>query len=156
MGLTKKSSLFCFLLFSGFFGWGFSNFLVSSGKILPVLPWGAVLCVFVLIIFLAAMGWPVYSWKRSLYKKTLDSLLAFRVLVLAKSSIVCGCLLAGWHLGVLLYLVFQGIVVYLGETFWYLCLVVFVSVCWFCLGLLVEYFCKLPPEDLFDSKVDGV
>ncbi|MFJ3957426.1 DUF3180 domain-containing protein [Arthrobacter sp. NPDC090010] len=115
----------------------------------PVLPASGVFSMLAIALLTFILGWRVHRWKTSKAKdrKQLDPILAARTLVLAQACAYAGTVLFGWHLGIVLeqlqYLqypsgvdhVITGAVVGGGGV---VMLVV---------GLIVERFCRIPPED---------
>ena len=146
MQKTKISTLLLVAGTTALVGWLLVVGLERRGTYLPHVPW----IVDVALVGLAGAvywaGWAVRSYLKG-RRPSLDPLRAARTLVLAKAAALTGSLLAGWYLAqVLAVLGDLGIearrdkAVAAGVAV--LCAVVLVVV-----GLVVEKFCQLPPED---------
>ncbi|MEA5454786.1 DUF3180 domain-containing protein [Sinomonas sp. JGH33] len=126
----------------------------SSGTT-PVLPYSALGSMAVIAVFTLALGIRVLRWRNS-EKRTrmIDPIFAARTLVLAHACAYAGAVLLGWHAGVLADqlpvwavrstspVILQAIAMMGGG-------VIMVAI-----GLLVERFCRVPPEDGEEPK-DG-
>lgn len=144
---TKVNTLLIAGLSGGVIGWSFYRVWESAGQKLPGLPVYAIIGLVVLGIGLLAAGWPIRRWVRGDRDRPLDPLRAARVLVLAKAASAAGSVLTGWYVGVAVYFfTYQTNPARIGsglETLFVVAAALFLSL----VGLVVEYFCRLPPDD---------
>ncbi|GAB3557936.1 DUF3180 domain-containing protein [Spelaeicoccus albus] len=149
---TKVRTLLIAGLVGGVLGWSFYRVWESAGQKLPGLPIYAIIGMVVLGIILLAAGWPIRRWVRGDRDRPLDPLRAARVLVLAKAASAAGSVLTGWYVGTAVYFftfasnparVNTGL-----ETLFVVGAALFLVV----VGLVVEYFCRLPPDDEDEGK----
>ena len=120
--------------------------LESRGFSLPGLPWFAIIGMLVLAAVLLVLGWPIKKWNDGDRTKEIDPIQAARVAVMAKASALTGAGLAGWYLGNAGYyfLSAPGIRNDLAAGM----LVAMVSAAALMIvGLIVEGFCEIPPQD---------
>ncbi|MFE4464403.1 DUF3180 domain-containing protein [Oerskovia sp. NPDC056781] len=146
MQRTKVTTLLLVTVATTLIGWFVVVGLERRGTYLPHVPW----IVDVALVALAAgvfwAGWAVRSYLKG-RRPSLDPLRAARTLVLAKAAALTGSLLAGWYLA--------QVVAVLGDLaiearrdraiaagVAALCAVVLAVV-----GLVVEKFCQVPPDD---------
>jgi hypothetical protein len=133
-------------------GWAATAVTNRYGIATPVLPATALATMGVIVAITLVLGIRVLRWRNSnrdsTKKKTaLDPILAARTLVLAQACAYAGAVLLGWHAGIFLDQLRvwslrsdQGITwVALAMTGGGLVMIV--------VGLLVERFCRIPPED---------
>jgi hypothetical protein len=126
----------------------------------PVLPSTALATMGVIVAITLILGIRVLRWRNSLKdssrKKTaLDPLLAARTLVLAQACAYAGTVLLGWHVGIFLDQMRvwslrsdQGIT-------WLALAMAGGGLVMIVVGLVVEWFCRIPPEDGDTKGVDG-
>jgi hypothetical protein len=146
MQRTKVTTLLLVTVATTLLGWLVVVGLERRATYLPAVPW----IVDVALVGLAAAvfraGWAVRSYLKG-RRPSLDPLRAARTLVLAKAAALTGSLLAGWYLA--------QVVAVLGDLaiearrdraiaagIAAACALVLAVV-----GLVVEKFCQLPPED---------
>ncbi|MDP9987097.1 hypothetical protein J2S98_002256 [Arthrobacter oryzae] len=126
----------------------------------PVLPATALATMGVIVIITLILGIRILRWRNSLkpnstVKKTqLDPLLAARTLVLAQACAYAGTVLLGWHVGIFLdQLRIWSMRSDQGIT-WLALAMAGGGLVMIIVGLIVERFCKIPPEDS-DPNLDG-
>ena len=140
-------------------GWAATVLTNRYSLATPVLPVTALATMGVIVAITLILGIRVLRWRNSnrdsSKKKTvLDPILAARTLVLAQACAYAGTVLLGWHVGILLDQLRvwtmrsdQGITwLALAQAGGGLVMIV--------VGLLVERFCKIPPEDT-DTPGEG-
>ena len=135
-------------------GWSATVVTSRYGMSTPVLPPTALATMAVIVIITMVLGIRVLRWRNShkpgsKAKKTqLDPLLAARTLVLAQACAYAGTVLLGWHVGIFLDQLrlwsLRSDQVMAGGG-----LVMIV------VGLVVERFCRIPPEDGDATGVEG-
>ena len=140
-------------------GWSATVVTSRFGLSTPVLPATA----------LATMGVRVLKWRNSLdangaskgtkagprKRPVLDPLLAARTLVLAQACAYAGTVLLGWHVGIFLdQLRIWSLRSNQGIT-WLALAMAGGGLVMIVVGLLVERFCKIPPEDGDTKGIEG-
>lgn len=127
----------------------FQRLAESLGGRLPGVPWLAVAGMVIVSIILLLQGWPIRAWASGDHSKEIDQVQAARVLVFAKTAAVAGALLLGWYLGAATYLLSvgartgQGLLMFVPAV---------TAGAMAGVGLLVEWFCQLPPDDGEDVR----
>ena len=137
------------------FSWGFVGLLASlafhcvwesMGQALPGLPWPAILGMIVLSLVLLVLGWPIKKWNDGDRSRDIDHVAAARTAMLAKAASLTGSLLTGWYLGAAAYLFISAGGVRASAALGML-LAVAASAILMIVGLIVESYCTLPPDD---------
>ena len=132
-------------------GWLGLRLWVDRGGLLPSVPWTALAAIVALSIAVLAAGQPVRRWRDGDRRTRLDPLVAARTVVLAKAAAYTGAVVAGWYLAqalaVLPDLVGSRRVRLLLAA---LCTLAAIGVS--TAGLLVQHWCRLPPDDGEDSS----
>ncbi|MCH6472209.1 DUF3180 domain-containing protein [Sinomonas terrae] len=139
----------------GLLGFAAAHLSDRAGASTPVLPYSALGSMAVIAVFTLALGIRVLRWRNEETRKTMvDPIFAARTLVLAHACAYAGAVLLGWHAGVLADqipvwaaratspVVLQAVAMMGGG-------VVMIAI-----GLLVERFCKIPPEDNDEGESD--
>lgn len=99
-------------------GYGYSNWAINNGRVIPVSGITLAISVIVVAVILISLAIPIWKYKRNLKNATValeqnpaakvnkplpvDPFYAVRVLVLAKAGAVTASILGGWHIGVLI------------------------------------------------------
>lgn len=119
----------------------------ARGGTEPELMWRTVLTVGLLAVAVFGIGWPVRQWVRGDKSRRIDALRAARTAALAKAASYAGALLAGVFGGyVLHFLPTVEIAARRSQLVLGLADLV-VSGLLLAAGLLVERWCRVPPED---------
>ncbi|MYM20863.1 DUF3180 family protein [Brevibacterium sp. 5221] len=135
--------------------WGVVGLIASAafsfvweryGGELPGVPWPAILGMLLLSIVLVALGWPIKKWNDGDRTAEIDPLRAARVAMMAKAAAVTGAALTGWYGGQVAYLLVSAGGVRAATGFGMLVAVATAALL-MVVGLVVEYFCQLPPDD---------
>ncbi|OMH25442.1 hypothetical protein BKD30_05975 [Tersicoccus phoenicis] len=128
-------------------GWLVDVLVTRAGGPTPVLPLSSLFTVLLLVAITLGLGLHVLRWRQGKSRRMINPLLAARALVLAQATAYTGAVLGGWHVGVVI------------EQLGLLALRSDQSLLWFAVaqvaggavmvgtGVLVEYFCRIPPED---------
>ena len=142
-----------------------SRFSMST----PVLPATALATMGVIVAITLILGIRVLKWRNSLNgtgaetgtkngtrkRPVLDPLLAARTLVLAQACAYAGTVLLGWHVGIFLdQLRIWSLRSNQGIT-WLALAMAGGGLVMIVVGLLVERFCKIPPEDGDTKGIEG-
>jgi NADH:ubiquinone oxidoreductase subunit 5 (subunit L)/multisubunit Na+/H+ antiporter MnhA subunit len=137
----------------GLLGFAATELSDRASSTTPVLPYSALASMGVIAAFTLALGIRVLRWRNE-EKRTrmIDPIFAARTLVLAHACAYAGAVLLGWHAGVVANqipvwavratspVVLQAIAMMGGG-------VIMVAI-----GLLVERFCRIPPEDTDEAE----
>lgn len=129
-------------------GW-FATVLTSRYSMAtPVLPATALATMGVIVAITLVLGIRVLRWRNSTKKKTaLNPILAARTLVLAQACAYAGTVLLGWHAGIFLdQLRIWSLRSNQGLT-WLALAMAGGGLVMIVVGLIVERFCRIPPED---------
>lgn len=123
----------------------------------PLLPAAAMISMLVIVVLTLVLGLRVFRWRNSTKKKTfLDPILAARTLILAQACAYAGTVLLGWHVGIFLdQFSTWGFSTSQGLT-WQAVGVAAGGLVMLVVGLVVEWFCKIPPDDGDSAPGNGV
>jgi len=142
-------------------GWSATVVTSRYSMATPVLPATALATMGVIVIITLVLGIRVLRWRNShepnskAQKRQLDPLLAARTLVLAQACAYAGTVLLGWHIGIFLdQLRIWSLRSDQGIT-WLALAMAGGGLVMIVVGLLVERFCRIPPEDGDTKGVDG-
>ncbi|GAA2863914.1 DUF3180 domain-containing protein [Paenarthrobacter ilicis] len=128
-------------------GWGATTATNRFSMPTPVLPVSALITMGVIVGLTLIMGIRVLRWRNGNKKNMLSPILAARTLVLAQACAYAGTLLLGWHAGIAADLLWVNL--RSGEgILWNALLMGCGGVVMVVVGLVVERFCRIPPEDL--------
>jgi hypothetical protein len=137
-------------------GWSATVVTTRYSMATPVLPVTALATMAVIVVITLILGIRVLRWRNSTKrKKALDPILAARTLVLAQACAYAGTVLLGWHAGIFLdQLRIWNLRSDQGIT-WVAIAVAGGGLVMIVVGLLVERFCRIPPEDSDTAPDDG-
>jgi Protein of unknown function (DUF3180) len=128
-------------------GWSAAVLTVRYGMATPVLPATALVTMGIIVALTLVLGIRVLRWRNGKKKKMLNPILAAWTLVLAQACAYTGAMLLGWHAGIFLdQLRFWSIRSGLDVT-WLALGMAGGGLAMIVVGLIVERFCKIPPED---------
>ena len=146
MHRTSVPLLLALAVAGGVVTWLLQIALVSAGQATLVPPGTLVIVLIGIAAVLLALGWPIRQFVRGKRGRGIDPFRAMRTLLFAKASSLMGSLVVGAAIGSLLYL-FSRPVPAGGTsallTFGTLAAAVVVASA----GLVVEQWCRLPPQD---------
>ncbi|MCU6480360.1 hypothetical protein QO003_002681 [Arthrobacter silviterrae] len=128
-------------------GWVATELTQRASLALPVLPLSSLATMGLIVAVCLILGFKVRRWRDGNRNKHLDPLLAARTLVLAQACAYAGAVLLGWHAGILLD---QLPTISLRPdlaVIWHIVVMMGGGAAMVAAGLVVERFCKLPPED---------
>ncbi len=120
--------------------------LESTGRQLPPAPWPAIGGMVLLSLVLLILGLPIKRWNDGDRKEVMDPLLAARVAIMARAAAFAGAILTGFYGGHLLYLLISTDVLRVHLAIPYAAAFL-AAVVLLIVGLIVEWFCRLPPDD---------
>jgi hypothetical protein len=129
-------------------GWLATVLTTRYSMATPVLPPSALVTMGVIAVLTMVMGIRVLRWRSGKKKTMLNPILAARTLVLAQACAYAGTVLLGWHAGIVIEQLRiwslrsdQGIL-------WLALIMGGGGLIMTIVGLVVEWFCRIPPEDL--------
>jgi hypothetical protein len=138
-------------------GWSAAVLTSRYGMATPVLPATAFVTMGVIVALTLVLGIRVLRWRNSAKKKTPHNpILAARTLVLAQACAYAGSVLLGWHVGIF---VDQLRIWSLRSTLditWLAFGMAGGGLVMVVVGLVVERFCKIPPEDGDTDSTQGL
>jgi hypothetical protein len=143
---TSVPLLLALAVAGGVVVWLLQIALVSAGQPTLVPPGTLVLVLFGIAAVLLALGWPIRQFVRGRRDRRVDPFRAMRTLLFAKASSLMGSLVAGGAVGTLLYL-FSRPVPAGGASTWLTIGALVGAVADAAAGLVVEQWCRLPPQD---------
>ncbi|WP_323959968.1 DUF3180 family protein [Arthrobacter sp. JZ12] len=147
MGSIRLGWLALIAVLFGAAGWLLNWWATRNGYPTPSLPLSSLLTMAVVIAVTLVFGLRVRRWRSEKRTKALDPILAARTVVLAQATAYAGALTTGWHVGILAdQLTLVGVRSNLGPVWGSLALIVG-GIVMVVTGLIVESFCKLPPDD---------
>ena len=116
----------------------------SSPTLTPPITLVVALCGIAAIV--VSLGWPIRQMVRGKRTHPVDPFFAMRVLVFAKATSLTGALLTGAAIGLTLYGLTRLLTPLL-PALWYDLLTLLGAAAMLTAGLLVETWCRIPPED---------
>ena len=141
----RRLALICVL--AGLAGWAGSMLAERWSLPVPALSLAGLFTVLAVVVLVLVLGLRVRRWRTSGGKTSLDPIAAARTLVLAQASAYAGVLLLGWHVGVFLdQLPLWQLRPGHAPTWSALAMTAGGAVLT-AAGLLVENFCRIPPDD---------
>lgn len=146
MQRTRIGSLLLVAAVTTAVAWAVLRILSSRGWLPPEVPWPT---VGVLVFIAAIVFWLGWTVRQYLHGKRpgLDPIRAARTAVLGKASCYTGALLSGWYLAQVLHAVTELSGPGGTERAWSAGLAVLGAVILAVVGLLVEWFCHVPPPE---------
>ena len=134
-------------LVAGFAGWLVNWLATRNGFGTPTLPLTSLVTTAAIIGITLVFGRRVLRWRNGDRDRPLDPILATRTLVLAQACAYAGALSLGWHAGLF---VDQGALLSVRSTpgpLWGSAALMAGGIIMIMVGLVVEDFCRLPPDD---------
>ena len=146
MHRTRVGSLLLVVALTTAAAWAVLRVLASRGVLPPEVPWptGGVLVFIAAVVFW--LGWTVRQYLHG-KRPSLDPIRTARTAVLAKACCYAGSLLAGWYLAQVLHTVTELSGPALVDRAWSAGLAVAGAVVLVVVGLVVEWFCRIPPPE---------
>ncbi|MCB5281159.1 hypothetical protein BJQ89_00899 [Arthrobacter sp. ES1] len=156
MKLTSPLVLSLIGVAVGVLGWLAALLTTRYSLNTPVLPLTGLITMAVIVVLTIVLGVRVLRWRNGNKKRMLNPILAAWTLVLAQACAYTGSVLLGWHAGIFIdqlrlwnlrsdqTLAWQAVAMAGGG----LAMIV--------VGLVVERFCRIPPEDGDGGSAPGV
>lgn len=113
----------------------------------PVLPLTGLVTMGVIVVLTLILGIRVLRWRNGKKKKMLNPILAAWTLVLAQACAYTGAMLLGWHAGIFLDQLRLWNVRSGQAITWQTLIMAGGGLAMIVVGLVVERFCRIPPED---------
>ncbi|WP_294570383.1 DUF3180 domain-containing protein [uncultured Arthrobacter sp.] len=132
---------------SGIVGWTVNFWAGRNGYPTTSLHLSSLLTVALIITVTLVFGVRVLRWRNGKRDRELNPILAARTLVLAQATAYAGALSLGWHTGIF---VDQLSLLAVRDTFgpaWGTLALMAGGIVMVVVGLVVEGFCRIPPED---------
>lgn len=145
MSVLRPLYLLLFFVVAVVLGWVAQQLVVSAGRSVPILNWTALPTMGGVSALTLAMGIRVRRYTQGKLKSRLDPIAAARTLILAQASAYAGTLIAGWHVGIAAQLL--GATGFGSAAVRSSLLMIGAGVVMVIVGLIVEKFCKVPPDD---------
>jgi hypothetical protein len=138
-------------LVGGGLGWLIEVALVSAGAAVLLPPVSLPVALVGISALVLAAGWPIRQAVHGASGHRVDPFRAMRVVLLAKASTLAGSLLGGAAVGVAIYLASRPVLPS-ASSFATTLLSVGGAIILIVCGLLVEHWCRVPPEDDGDES----
>lgn len=136
-------------------GW-FTTLLTSRYSMAtPVLPLTGLVTMGVIVALTLVLGIRVLRWRNGKKKKILNPILAAWTLVLAQACAYTGTVLLGWHAGIFMDQVRLWNLRSTHDIAWQTLAMAGGGLVMVVVGLVVERFCRIPPEDGDADAVPG-
>lgn len=159
MKTIRISWLVIVAIAAGLVGWVVAVLLHRVDQLAPVLPLSSMLTMAVIAIVTLVLGLKVLRWRQSRRggrtKRRLNPILAARTLVLAQATAYAGSLLFGWHTGVTVDLLPLLALRSNNSSLWLALAMMGGGLVMVAIGMVVERFCRIPPEDGDDDDGHG-
>jgi hypothetical protein len=146
MTRTRPATLVLLAIAGGALGWLLEMMLVAMGNRAVVPPLTLTVTLIGLAVVALALAWPIRQSVRGKVRRRVDPFQATRVVVLAKASSLCGALLAGTGLGLLVFLASRPVVAST-DALWLAAASAAGALVLMTAGLVAELWCTIPPDD---------
>ena len=147
MGTLKVGWLAAFGVVAGIGGWMMNWWASRNGFPVPTLHLSSLLTVAAILTVTLVFGIRVLRWRNGRRDRPLNPILAARTVVLAQATAYAGALNAGWHLGILMDQLALVAVRGVTASVWGTVALVASGLVMIVVGLMVQGFCRLPPDD---------
>jgi lysylphosphatidylglycerol synthetase-like protein (DUF2156 family) len=128
-------------------GWVATLMAARYSLATPVLPLTGLVTMGVIVVATLVLGIRVLRWRNGKKKKMLNPILAAWTLVLAQACAYTGAMLLGWHAGIFLDQLRLWNVRSGQAITWQTLTMAGGGLVMIVVGLVVERFCRIPPED---------
>lgn len=169
MKRTSSTTIVTAVAASGVISWIVLTFWRRAGHSLPPVSWMAVIVMLVIALGLLLAGWPVGQVTREAReraadraagrepktnsKRHVDPLRAARTFVLAQAATITGSLLTGWY-GATVFVILTGPLVEARlAQLWPAGAAALAALILLFVGVIVEWFCQLPPSDTPEGEL---
>jgi len=128
-------------------GWAATLVATRYSLATPVLPLTGLVTMGVIVVLTLVLGIRVLRWRNGKKTKILNPILAAWTLVLAQACAYTGAMLLGWHAGIFLDQLRLWNVRSGQAITWQTLTMAGGGLAMIVVGLVVERFCRIPPED---------
>lgn len=128
-------------------GWFATLMAARYSLATPVLPLTGLVTMGVIVLITLILGIRVLRWRNGKKKKMLNPILAAWTLLLAQACAYTGAMLLGWHAGIFLDQLRLWNVRSGQAITWQTLVMAGGGLVMIVVGLVVERFCRIPPED---------
>jgi lysylphosphatidylglycerol synthetase-like protein (DUF2156 family) len=128
-------------------GWIATVLTGRYGLATPVLPLTGLLTMGVIVVLTLVLGIRVLRWRSGKKTKILNPILAAWTLVLAQACAYTGAVLLGWHAGIIIEQLRLWNLRSNHDITWEALAMAGGGLIMVVVGLVVERFCRIPPED---------
>lgn len=136
-------------------GWFATVLTTRYSMATPVLPLTGLVTMGVIVLLTLVLGIRVLRWRTGKMKKMLNPILAAWTVVLAQACAYTGAVLLGWHAGIFVdQLRLWSLRSSQGIT-WQTVALAGGGLIMVVVGLVVERFCRIPPEEGDDEAAAG-
>ncbi|HEY0214988.1 MAG TPA: DUF3180 domain-containing protein [Cellulomonas sp.] len=146
MQRTRPTTLLLVAVVAAAAGWAVVSVLSSRGIVLPAVPWLMVAVLVLIAAVVLAMGWSVRQYLRG-RRPRMDPIRAARTAVLAQAACYTGSLLAGWYAAQVIAVLGDLGIESQRSRAGSAGLAVLGAVVLAVVGLVVEWFCRVPPPE---------
>ena len=136
-------------------GWSAAALTSRYGMATPVLPLTGLVTMGVIVVLTLVLGIRVLRWRNGKKTKMLNPILAAWTLVLAQACAYTGTVLLGWHAGIFVDQLRIWSLRSSQELTWLALGMAGGGLIMIVVGLVVERFCKIPPEDGDSDSAQG-
>ena len=155
MKLTSPLVLLAISVAVGILGWLAAVLSTRYGLSTPVLPLTGLITMGVIVVLTLVLGIRVLRWRNGKKKKMLNPILAALTLVLAQACAYTGSVLLGWHAGIFLDQLRLWNLRSDQTIAWQALAMAGGGLAMIGVGLMVERFCRIPPEEGDGETVPG-
>lgn len=131
----------------GVLGWLAALLATRYSLNTPVLPLTGLVTMGVIVVLTLVLGIRVLRWRNGNKKKMLNPILAAWTLVLAQAGAYTGAVLLGWHAGIFIDQLRLWNLRSNHSITWQALIMAGGGLAMIVVGLTVERFCRIPPED---------
>ncbi len=156
MKLTSPLLLLAICVVMAVAGWSATMLSGRYSLATPVLPLTGLLTMGVIVALTLVLGIRVLRWRNGKKKKILNPILAAWTLVLAQACAYTGTVLLGWHAGVMVEQLRLWNLRSNQDLTWQALAMAGGGLIMVIVGLVVERFCRIPPEDGDTESRPGV
>jgi hypothetical protein len=156
MKLTSPLVLLVISVAVGILGWLAALLTTRYGLNTPVLPLNGLITMSVIMVLTVVLGIRVLRWRNGKKKKMLNPILAAWTLVLAQACAYTGSVLLGWHAGIFVDQLRLWNLRSDQTLAWQALAMAGGGLAMIGVGLMVERFCRIPPEDGEGESAPGL
>ncbi|MET1022139.1 MAG: DUF3180 domain-containing protein [Arthrobacter sp.] len=155
MKLTSPLTLVVIGSAVGVLGWLAALLTTRYGFDTPVLPLNGLITMGVIVVITLLLGIRVLRWRNGNKKKMLNPILAAWTLVLAQACAYTGSVLLGWHAGIFIDQLRLWNLRSDQTLAWEALAMAGGGLIMIVIGLVVERFCRIPPEEGEGASAPG-